>query len=194
MTKQPTDSLPTFMHNPLLKHLRENNRFDGDLDAVQKELRERRQEFLGSHLLLSTLVYENNVFSKEAVDELSDYLANRTARLWALKHPDAEEFCFRFYVLAITFITYPLLARACVDNIIQLASCLVRSRTVFMVAAKGMIPEDMWGELYDFVEAYDDNFYGPSFEDAVLGAVCVLLGVIEDPTADVTINDTEEDV
>lgn len=173
----------SFFQNGELQALREQNRFEGNLFMVDRELRSRRKRFLGSHLSLRSLVYVNGCFEENLVDELSRYLSKRTTYFWYFTHPDSETFCFRFYMLAITAITHERVRAECVDDILQFAHCLTGSKQTFAAAMKEMLPTTMDNELYDFIGAYPDDFYNSTFEDAVLGAVCVLLGVISDPLA-----------
>lgn len=181
MAHSYSDGTETFLLNENLLALREQNRFDGNLFMVNRELRTRRKNFLGSHFSLRSLVYDDNGFNYSAVVELSRYLSKRTAHFWNLDHSEAETFCFRFYVLAITAITHELIAQECVDDILQFAHCLTGSKQTFSVVMKDMLPTNFDNELQEFLSDYPDSFYNSTFEDGVLGAVCVLLGVIDDP-------------
>ena len=72
-----------------------------------------------------------------------------------------------------------------IDDIIRLAECFVHSRRVFVIVMKKLLSQDMIGELFSLVESCDDQTFSPDFEDAVLAAVSVLLGVLEDPSPDI---------
>ena len=174
-------NIPQKFHNYQLQKIREQNHFQGNLADVQQELRERRKSFLGSHLSLRMLVRSEGTINEPVAYELSSYLAHHTIPFWKANHDKAEEFCLRFYRIVIYCITYDNVAQECADDIIQLADCLVRSKDIFQYVAKQMLPPDMVGELFDFIESYDEEFYNASFVDAVLGAVCVLLGVLPEP-------------
>lgn len=181
-----------FFQNSKLQALREQNRFSGDLKAVQRELRSRRKIFLGSNLSLCSLVYTNGRFDEEAVEELSRYLSARTIRFGKFDYHEAETFFFRFYVLAITAITHERVRAECVDDILQFAKCLGESKQTFLFAMEGMLPDYMIGELHEFIDTCADEFYRPYLEDGVLGAICVLLGVIPDPLSPERSGDIEE--
>ena len=183
---------PSFFQNDKLQEVREHNRFDGGLKEVQRELRNRRKNFLGSHLSLRSLVYTDGQFNSQAVEELSRYMSIRVAHFWRFSHPDIEDFCFRFFVLTITAITYKRIANECVDDILQFANCLVNSRLAFTFVMEKPLPGEMMSDVHEFVNAYPEDFYKPSFVDAVLGAVCVLLGVIADPVPTERSSENEE--
>ncbi len=163
--------------------------FSGKLSDIQKELRERRKSFLGSYVSIRALVKEDSKVSDDSIQSLSQYLAKRTVALWNNAPYDAEMFSFRYYRIAINCLTYEIVEDECVDDIIQLAGCLVRSRKIFTMVGEKMLPYNMIGELFDFAESYDDVYFQIAFEDAVLGAISVLLGVLVDPIEDNIINE-----
>ena len=167
--------------------------FSDKLSAVQQELRQRRKQFLGTYLPVREFVLSGSDLDEEIVEALSDYLARQTISFWNNQTEDAESFCFRFYRLAFYALASGKVSRECVDDILRLAECLVRSREVFIIAMKEMLPSDMIGELYDFTESYNDEFYTVTLEEAVLGGICVLLGVLSSPLADTEQEHFEED-
>ena len=152
-----------------------------NLMDLRKSLRTHRKSFLGSYISLSKYIQEGNAMGIGSVESLQNFLTKRTKHFWNTQNPDAEDFIDRFYTLTICCLLKGDLSYECIDDIIQLAECVVRSRTVFTIAAKEMLPKDMYGELFDFTEQYDDSYFTAAFEDAVLGAVSVLLGVLSDP-------------
>lgn len=158
--------------------------FSKELSAVQQELRERRKSLLGSYISARTLVRMRPLSAKDNIEELSRYLATRTIPFWNIFSDNAETFSFRFYRLALSAITSGRVGHESIDDILQLADCLVRNRRAFIIAMKELLPADMIGELYDFAESYGEVLYSVSFENAVLGGLCVFLGVLEDPVAD----------
>ncbi len=162
------------------------NPFSDNLSDIRKELRQRRKSFLGSYISVNSFFRQNETNKEDMVHSLSLFLAKRTLALWDGSPSDAENFSYRFYMLAIKCLMYDELAYESVDDIIQLAECLVRSRKIFVIATKKMLPSDMIGELFDFTESYYDNYYTSNFEDAVLGAISVLLGALTDPINDST--------
>lgn len=167
--------------------------FADKLSSVQQELRNRRKQFLGSYVPARELLLSDAGINDASIDALSRYLSAKTLAFWNVKGEDTEEFCFRFYRLALYALTGGKVACECIDDILRLSECLVRSRDVFVIAMKEMLPANMIGELYDFTESYSDEYYSVSFEDATLGGVCVFLGVLEDPLADVASESSKED-
>ena len=167
--------------------------FSDNLSSVQQELRQRRKQFLGSCVPAREFMLSASGFDEEMAEAVSSYLASRTIFFWNNQLEEAEEFCFRFYRLSLYALASGNIVGECIDDILRLAECLVRSRRVFMIALKEMVPTEMHGELYDFAEFYSAEYYEPTFEDAVLGGICVFLGVLTDPLADETPEITTED-
>lgn len=154
--------------------------FSSDFQEVKNELRTRRKYFLGSYISLKFLVYENVDVDENAVVELSRYLAANTVRFWKEAEPEAEEFCFRFYQLSI-YSLCNIAINDTVDDIISMAELLCASREYFISFLKLTLPANLIGEMFDFLESFDDSMCSAYFAEAVLGAVCVLLGVLADP-------------
>lgn len=154
-----------------------------DISSIRKEIRQRRKHLIGSYISLERIVLSNEGLNEAATEELSKYLAERTVCFWNQQDPDAWHFCYRYYRLAISALASGGVGEESVDDIIQLAECLVRSRETYIIVMKGLLPADMIGELFDFTESYEDAFFSASFEDAVLGAVAVFLGSLSAPVA-----------
>ena len=163
---------------------REAAPFSDNLGEIRKELRQRRKSFLSSYCSLKEIVTLNDEVSDELIEQFSRYLAQRASLLWINKPPEAEGFCYRFFMLAIYSLAFDQVSEECVDDIIQLAECLVRSKDTFIVVCKKLLPSDMIEELHNFTEEYSRAFYVPYFSDAVLGAVAVYTGALEDPVMD----------
>lgn len=155
-----------------------------NLMDLRKSLRTQRKGFLGSYISLRKYIQDGEETGALTVESLQSFLTKRTKYFWNSKKDDAEEFIDRFYNLAICCLLKGDLSYECIDDIIQLAECVVRSRIVFTIAAKDMLPKEMYGELFDFTEQYDDSYFTAEFEDAVLGAVSVLLEALADPFAE----------
>lgn len=152
------------------------------LSSVQRELRQRRQALLGSYISARDLFVDENGPNKEAIQVLSKYLANRTVCFWTNKPVDAETVCFRFYRLVFHALCSGQLGRECVDDIFQFSDILVRNRRAFLIAMKDLLPVDMVGELFDFMDSTaQPNFFSPYWGDAVLAGISVFLGVLTDP-------------
>ena len=159
---------------------RRKNSFE-DVSSIRKEMRQRRKHLIGSYISLERIVCSNEGFDETAAEELSKYLAERTVCFWTRQDPGAWRFCYRYYLLAISALAGGEVGEESVDDIIQLAECLVRSRETYIIVMKDLLPSDMIGELFDFTESYDDAFFSAAFEDAVMGAVAVFLGSLSDP-------------
>lgn len=155
--------------------------FAEKLSPIQKELRLRRQQFLGSYLPVRELVFSKSGVDDYTIEELSHYLASRSVLCWSFRDEDAEKFCHRFYRLAFYALSGGKVSGACIDDILHLVDCLVRSRKVFVVAMKDMLPQDMIGELFDFIDTADEIYFNAALADAILGGISVFLGVLKDP-------------
>lgn len=154
-----------------------------DLYAVREELRERRKQLLGSYISLERLIRNGASLDENAIEVLSEYLASRTLSLLPKGTFILDDLCYRFYRLAIYAIGSGDVGNETVDDIIQLAECLVRSQDIFITVTRNLLPPDMIGELFDFVESNDTTIFTSNFEDAVTGAIAVFLGALEDPVA-----------
>lgn len=163
--------------------------FSNNLASVQQELRQRRKQFLCTYVPTREFMLSASGFDEETAEAVSDYLASQTIFFWNNRPEEAEEFCFRFYRLSLYALASGNIVGECIDDILRLAECLVRSRRVFMIALKEMVPAKMYGELYDFAEFYGAEYYKPAFEDAVLGGICAFLGVIADKAPELTTED-----
>jgi len=152
-----------------------------NLHDIRFELRQRRKSFLGSSQSLCEIVCVDGQVDDGRVSKLSTFLAARCLSFWSKKDDRAARFCFQFFYLAICSIAGGNVGDESIDDIIQLAEALVRSREVFCIVVKELVPADMVGEMFDLTESYDDSFYTSTFEDAVLGAVSVYLGMLKDP-------------
>lgn len=78
------------------------------------------------------------------------------------------------------------------DDLIQLAETLVRSKEIFVYVMKDLLPDDLVSELFELTESYDSDLYTASFEDAVLGAIAIYLGTLKDPIENETSHADEE--
>ena len=163
---------------------KDRNPFTDNLSEIRKELRQRRKNFLGSYISIKPFIETNGTYDEEKAEHFYQYLANRTAYLWEKQDVESLTFCLRFYKIATACLRFADISNECVDDVIQLAECLVRSRRVFVIAGKDMLPFEMISELFDFTESYDESFFLASFEDAVLGAIAILLGALTDPISD----------
>lgn len=151
------------------------------LSILQMELRKQRKHLLGSHISLRSLVYDKGDVSDELVDKLCDVLSDNTLLFWKQTDETAREFCYRYYKIVVSSIAYGRIRGESIDDIIRLAECLVDSREIFEIVMKQLLPENKIGEMFSFVESYDDSMFAPAFAEAVLAAVSVFLGALEKP-------------
>lgn len=172
---------PTFEY-PIIPSTQQSPYFE-DLHSIRSELRERRKEFLGSYASLSDMVCVDSVIDTRKSDILSKQLASRAAVFWKNRTSAAEETCYCFFRIAIFAIASGKVGNESIDDIIQLAECLVRSQSTFITVCKDLLPEDMISDLFAFTDTYSSNFFTSTFEDAVLGAIAVQLGMLKDPTS-----------
>lgn len=152
-----------------------------ELHYIRVQLRERRKQFLGSYVSLGELIAGGHKPDEQMVEKISDYLAARTAVLWTAHLPEEYEFCHQFYELAIYATCGGGVGGESIDDIIQLASCLVRSKEVYVDVMRGLLPKDMIAAMFRFIEEYPAEYYHTAFEDAVMGAISVFLGALADP-------------
>lgn len=177
------------MSRPELDVLREQLHFQNKsyiyptVASIRTELRSRRKYIIGSYISVMPLVCEKGSINDSYVDEISHFITSRTTPLWHNKEQDVEEFCYRFYTLAFYALASKKVGNESIDDVIQLAECLVRSRDTFITVLKNLLPANMISELFNFTEDYDDSYFTPTFEDAVLGGIAVFLGSLTDPTS-----------
>ncbi|MBQ6818703.1 MAG: hypothetical protein IJP35_03755 [Clostridia bacterium] len=151
------------------------------LDAVRRHLRIKRKYFLGTHISLEQVVSPKGEIDYSLANDLSNYLAQKASALWNFPPKGSLDFCTQFFSLAISAVASGGVGNESIDDIIQLAECLVRDRETFTIVMKPLIPEDRVAELYAFVDDYESDYFLPTFEDAVMGAVAVFMGALEDP-------------
>lgn len=152
-----------------------------DLYVLEILLREKRKRLIGSYHSLYEMICPQNTPDEKIISDLSDYLSIRTVCFWKADLPDKEEFCRRFYELAMYCIASGNIGNESIDDIIKLANCLVRSKDIYMDVVKRLIPTDMISDLFSLTEGYDPGYFSALFEDAVLAAVSVFLGALTDP-------------
>lgn len=156
--------------------------FSDNFMTVQRELRERRKLFLGSHISLRDIIWTDYMVDDLKVQALSQYLSKRTLHYWNVKGPKMEKFALHFYELSIHALCDGKVVGESIDDILQLAECLVQSKSVYIDAMKHMLCDNMISTLFEFTDSFDTV---PSyFESAVLASICVCLGVLTDPIID----------
>lgn len=169
----------TFEFSSLEKKIKHSDYLS--VSEIRTEIRKRRKHILGSHVSVLQFVCSEGTFDVTRVDELSGFLAERTVLFLGKEELEANIFCRRFYTLSFYALASGNVGDESIDDVIQLAECVVRSRDIFTTVLRNLLPEDMISELFHFSEEYDNTYLGPNFEDAVLGAIAVLLGVLADP-------------
>ena len=151
------------------------------LSKLQTLRRQQRKRVIGSHTSLTALVGEGGGIQENDVADLADHLSRRSILFWNGAGSPQPEFFASFYDLAIRMVASGKLGNESVDDIIQLAECIVRSKDIFITVAKDLLPEDRISELFEFTDQYDEFWFVAHFEDAVLGAVAAFLGTLADP-------------
>lgn len=151
---------------------------------LDRSLRQRRKNLLGSHITLWSLLEKENAISDEDIDIFASYLARQTLQFWRPRGKDAETFCYRFYRLSL-FALLSGSVQESIDDLIQLSGALVRSKQVFQIAMEDMLPPRLFSELLHFLEDAEEEFFvpflEPHFEDAVLYTVASFLGTLAVP-------------
>lgn len=160
---------------------RRNAPFAADLSSVRSELRVRRKRFLGSYVSISSLVCNNGEIDNDALCALVDYLTEQTLSFWGPHTTTKETFARHFYRITIYALASGAIGQECIDDLIQFAECLARSRRIFTIVLKDNLPEHLHDYISYITETYDQYHFDANFEDAVLGAVCVFLEVIGAP-------------
>ena len=155
--------------------------FSNKLSDIKSELRKRRKLFLGSNISFCQLIKPNGEVDDAIIKTFCHYFAERAVHFWNERPNNADVFCYDFFTVVINSLAYAKLGQESIDDILQLAECLVRSRKVFIIVVKQMLPANMISMLFDFTDSYGDEYYTAAFEDAVLGAISVYLGVLSDP-------------
>lgn len=159
---------------------------------LEQALRARRKIYLGSHIHLRSLLETDGVVEDEAIDVLAGYLSQKALLYWNHKSADAQNFSYRFFRITI----FALLRgeiRECVDDIIQMCSAMIRSRDVYRIVEQDLLPVEMFGELFEFLEESDDAFFSPDFEDSVLFAIATLLRTLREPSASREDDESEDE-
>lgn len=151
------------------------------LSRLRTLLRQQRKRVIGSHISLAVLIGEGSDIREDGVTALSEYLSHRSLLLWSGQNKPQPEFFEQFYSLAIRMVASGKLGDESIDDIIQLAECIVRSKDIFVAVAKDLLPKDRISDLFAFIDQYGESYFTAHFEDAVLGAVAVFLGTLADP-------------
>lgn len=159
-----------------------NAPFSDKIQDVETELRLRRRQFLGSYLPVRQLVFSCAESEDAAIEALCAYLTSRTMPFWSSTGQTAAEYCYAFYKLVICALTGGRVRDECVDDILRLSEVLTENPAVFTIAVKNMLMPDTVGELFNFVDNQEyQSLDITQFPHAVLGGICVLLGVLPDP-------------
>ena len=149
--------------------------FSDRLLDIQREIRARRKAFLGSSVTLGKIVYADGALDYAAVSDLADYLTTRTVAFWDKPQKEGLWICRQFYELCLS-------AHSCVelDDVILLANAAAMEKPeIFTDVMTKLVPKSHLVVLSYFV---DSCLPLPvSFEEAVLGAISVFLGVLKDP-------------
>lgn len=169
------------MKEKIRQHTRRTSPFASQFYEMKRELRTRRKLFLGSDVPLADLVKVNGVIDDKLVTELSHYLTEQSLHFCAVQDYDRSRVFERFYSMSIYAFCEGVHGDGCLDDIIFSAECLARSKDSFVEYMKTMLPQELVGEMFAFTDLYADFLGSALFPEIVLGAVCVVLGVIKEP-------------
>lgn len=166
-----------------------------NVGAIRDRLRDERKNIIGSYVPLTTYLQINGTINHSLVEDLSHYLSAKAVALWPDRPAKASEFCGLFFSIALCAIAGGGVGEDSADDIILFSECLVRSRDVFVRVAKNLLPPEIISDLFALTEHYAPEYFSSNFEDAVLGAVSVFLGSLEDPiSVNETTGEAEQDV
>lgn len=150
------------------------------LFQVQLELRKQRKKMLGTGVPFSVFLYSSENILHSGVVDLTKYLSNLTLALWKKPEGNHFSFCHQFYEMCFACPSWVTL-----DDIVLIATTLVhRERNVFLYLMEDLLPINYHELLHSFAFDFPDSFYSAAFEDAVLGAILILLGTIKEISAE----------
>lgn len=144
---------------------------------VERAIRKKRKEYLGSDLSIEMFVRDRDGPNEEAIRELGKYLATRTAAF--LKEEGWEEICETFFHYSLYMMASGQIGEECIDDLIQLGDCYEKHPETFAIVGEAYLEDEMLQELQEWVT--ENEWAPPNFGTAVLGAVAVLMGVLDDP-------------
>lgn len=154
-----------------------------DIKGVQAILRTHRKILLGTNVSLEKLIDSHGQYNEAKIYELSAYLAARSMCFISKDSNLSFELFQNFYWYSIQIIASGKIGNESVDDLIQLAECIVRSIEVYSIVAKDCLPELLHQSFEEWLNSMDVE---PAVElqDAVLGAVCVFVGRLKDPISE----------
>ena len=153
------------------------------INDVQAILRSHRKRLLGTAMSLTKLIGWSEQYNEEKIHELSAYLAARSMCFISRNTEFTLEFFQDFFWFSIQIIASGNIGKESVDDLIQLADCIVRSVEIYSIVAKDCLNEALHEPFDEWISTMD----GPpaaELQDAVLGAICVFVGRIKDPLCD----------
>lgn len=153
------------------------------LNDIQAVLRSHRKRLLGTAMSLEKLICSDEKYNEEKIHELSAYLAARSMCFISKDSSFTLEFFQNFYWYSVQLIASGEIGNESVDDLIQLADCIVRSVEIYSIVAKDCLPKALHQPFEEWISTMDVT---PAAElhDAVLGAVCVFVGRLKDPLCD----------
>lgn len=150
------------------------------INDVQAILRSHRKRLLGTAISLKKIICSDEQYNEAKIYELSAYLAARSMCFISKDSSLTFELFQNFYWYSIQIIASGKIGNESVDDLIQLAECIVRSVEIYSIVAKDCMPEILHQSFEEWV-SFIDNQPEAEMQDAVLGAVCVFVGRLKDP-------------
>ena len=147
---------------------------------VERAIRKKRKEYLGSGLSLEMFVREDERPLEDNVVVLSRYLGKRTAAFLASDNrPDNEDLCTDFFYYSLQLYAHGMIGDDSVDDLIQLAEVYERDPEILGIIGDDDLPEELAKDLRYWLM---ENDRAPAnFVTATIGALAVFLGVLPDP-------------
>lgn len=147
---------------------------------VERAIRKKRKEYLGSDLSLEMFVREDERPLEDNVVTLSRYLGKRTAAFLASEdRPDNEDLCTDFFYHSLQLYAHGAIGDDSVDDLIQLAEVYERNPEVLGIIGDDDLPAEQAQDLRYWLMENDKA--PPNFVTATIGALAVFLGVLPDP-------------
>lgn len=151
-----------------------------DATGLDEKLRRIRQEYMGSHTSLETLVRENGKPIESAVCRLAEFLGDQTAAY--MGDTSWAEYMYFFFYYTIQLYAHGQVGGECIDDLIQMSLTHERSPEILAIICENDLSAEMAAGARAWVM---ENNYAPNgMTKYVTAAVAALLGVV--PTKDLS--------
>lgn len=129
-------------------------------------------------------VHEDGQPLEAVVEALSGHLGNLTAYFLENDYHcfEQEELCVGFFYYVLQLYAHNKIGDDSFDDLIQLADLFGKDVEVLTILMEQDLTEDIVNEWKDFVT--ENECVPRDFLGAVIGAIAVFLGVLNDPTND----------